>query len=128
MDRTVVSTDTAPAAIGPYSQAVRVGELLFTSGQIPLTPDGTLVTGDVQVQAKQVMENLGAVLAAGGSGFEHVIKCTVFLADMDDFATVNGVYGAYFGETPPARSAVQVARLPRDVRIEIEAVALVVTP
>lgn len=123
MDRTVVSTDAAPAAIGPYSQAVRMGDLLFTSGQIPLTPDGTLVEGDVRAQATQVMENLGAVLAAGGSTFDEVVKCTVFLADMDDFAVVNEVYGGYFGEAPPARSAVQVARLPRDVRIEVEAIA-----
>ena len=125
MTRTTVSTDAAPAAIGPYSQAVRVGDLLFTSGQIPLDPGGTLVTGDVAEQTRQVMANLRAVLAAGGSGLEQVVKCTVFLADMDDFAAVNDVYGSYFGDDPPARSAVEVARLPRDVRVEIEAVALV---
>ena len=125
MTRTVVSTDASPAAIGPYSQGVRVGDLLFTSGQIPLTPAGALVAGDVAVQTQQVMENLSAVLVAGGSSLDQVIKCTVFLADMDDFAAVNEVYGSYFGAEPPARSAVEVARLPRDVRIEIEAVALV---
>jgi 2-iminobutanoate/2-iminopropanoate deaminase len=128
MTRTVVSTDASPAAIGPYSQAVRVGDLLFTSGQIPLTPDGALVAGDVRVQARQVMENLSAVLHAGGSSLQQVVKCTVFLADMDDFAAVNEVYGGYFGSEPPARSAVEVARLPRDVRIEIEAIALVGSP
>jgi 2-iminobutanoate/2-iminopropanoate deaminase len=125
MSRTVVSTDTAPAAIGPYSQAVRVGDLLFTSGQIPLAPDGALVAGDVRHQARQVMENLMALLAAGGSGPDHVVKCTVYLADMDDFAAVNEVYGSYFGAAPPARSTVEVARLPRDARVEVEAIALV---
>ena len=125
MNRTVVSTDASPAAIGPYSQGVRVGDLLFTSGQIPLTPAGALVDGDIAAQTQQVMENLTAVLVAGGSSLERVVKCTVFLADMDDFAAVNEVYGSYFGAEPPARSAVEVARLPRDVRIEIEAVALV---
>jgi 2-iminobutanoate/2-iminopropanoate deaminase len=123
MHRTVVSTDASPAAIGPYSQAVRIGDLLFTSGQIPLTPSGELVAGDVRVQTQQVMENLAALLAAGGSSLERVAKCTIFLADMDDFAAVNEVYGGYFGDEPPARSTVEVARLPRDVRIEIEAVA-----
>jgi 2-iminobutanoate/2-iminopropanoate deaminase len=125
MSRIVVSTDTAPAAIGPYSQAVRVGDLLFTSGQIPLAPDGALVAGDVRLQARQVMENLMALLAAGGSGPDHVLKCTVYLADMDDFAAVNEVYGSYFGAAPPARSTVEVARLPRDARVEVEAIALV---
>lgn len=125
MPRTVVTTDAAPAAIGPYSQAVRVGDLLFTSGQIPLDAAGDLVDGDVLAQARQVLDNLAAVLAAGGSGLEHVVKCTVFLADMNDFASVNELYGTYFGSEPPARSAVQVARLPRDVRIEIEAIASV---
>jgi 2-iminobutanoate/2-iminopropanoate deaminase len=125
MDRTVVSTAAAPAAIGPYSQAVRVGDLLFTSGQIPLTPEGALVEGDVSVQTRQVMQNLAAVLAAAGTGFEHVVKCTVFLADMNDFGAMNDVFAGYFGALPPARSTVQVARLPRDARVEIEAVALI---
>lgn len=125
MDRTAVSTDTAPAAIGPYSQGVRTGSLLFTSGQIPLRPDGSLVEGDVRAQARQVMDNLGAVLTAGGASWASVVKCTIFLADMDEFAAVNEVYGSYFAAEPPARSTVQVARLPRDVRIEVEAVAVV---
>lgn len=125
MARTVIHTDAAPAAVGPYSQAVRAGELLFTAGQIPLKPDGTLVEGDVRAQTRQVLENLAAVLAAGGSSPQGVVKCTCFLADMNDFAAMNEVYAEFFGSEPPARSAVQVARLPRDVAIEIEAIALV---
>lgn len=123
--RTIVSTDQAPAAVGPYSQAVRIGDLLFTAGQIPLRPDGTLLEGDIRAQTRQVMENLAAVLEAGGASLASVVKCTCFLADMDDFGAVNEVYGSYFGAEPPARSAVQVARLPKDVRIEIEAIAAV---
>lgn len=123
--RETVSTDNAPAAIGPYAQAIRVGELIFTSGQIPLTPDGTLLEGDIRAQTEQVLTNLQAVLEAGGSSLENVVKCTCFLADMNDFAAMNEVYGGFFRGEPPARSAVEVARLPRDVRIEIEAVALV---
>ncbi|MEX2534129.1 MAG: RidA family protein [Trueperaceae bacterium] len=125
MARSTISTPNAPAAIGPYSQAIRVDPLLFTSGQIPLLPDGTLVEGDVRAQTRQVLENLRAVLEAGGSSLEQVVKCTCFLADMNDFAVMNEVYGEFFGSDPPARSAVQVARLPRDVAIEIEAVALI---
>lgn len=121
--RQIVATDRAPAAVGPYSQAVRVGGLLFTAGQIPLTPEGKLIEGDVREQTRQVMENLAAVLAAGGSSLERVVKCTCFLADMNDFAAMNEVYGSYFAGDPPARSAVEVARLPKDVRVEIEAVA-----
>lgn len=123
MARVTISTCEAPAAIGPYSQAVKVGELLFTSGQIPLARDGSLVEGDVSVQTRQVMENLKAVLEAGGSSLAQVIKCTCFLADMNDFAVVNEIYGEFFAAEPPARSAVEVARLPKDVAIEIEAVA-----
>lgn len=122
MARTV-KTEAAPAAVGPYSQAVQVGGLLFSAGQIPLRPDGTLVEGDIREQTRQVMENVRAVLAAGGSSLERVVKCTCFLADLNDFAAFNEVYGSYFSADPPARSAVQVARLPRDVRIEIEAIA-----
>ena len=122
--RDIVSTTNAPAAIGPYSQAVGIGGLLFTSGQIPLLPDGSLVEGDVQAQTRQVLANLAAVLEAGGSSLDQVVKCTVFLADMNDFAAVNAVYGEAFTDDPPARSAVEVARLPRDVMVEIEAVAL----
>ena len=125
MKRTPVSTDAAPAAIGPYAQAIRAGDLVFTSGQIPLRPDGTLVEGDVREQARQVLDNLRAVLEGAGSSRERVVKCTVFLADMDDFAAVNEVYGSYFAGDPPARSAVQVARLPKDVAIEIECIAIV---
>jgi 2-iminobutanoate/2-iminopropanoate deaminase len=125
MARATISTNEAPAAIGPYSQAVRAGDLLFTSGQIPLLPDGTLVGGDIRAQARQVMENLRAVLEAGGSSLDQVIKCTCFLADMNDFAAFNDVYGEFFTSEPPARSAVQAARLPRDVAVEVEAVALV---
>lgn len=125
MARSMISTQNAPSAIGPYSQAIRSGQLLFTSGQIPLRPDGTLVEGDVREQTRQVMENLRAVLEAGDSSLDAVIKCTCFLADMNDFAAFNEVYGEFFSADPPARSAVQVARLPRDVAIEIEAVALV---
>ena len=122
---TPVQTDRAAPAIGPYSQAIRVGELVFTSGSIPLRPDGTLVEGDVIVQTTQVMENLQAVLAAAGTTLAHAVKCTCFLADMNDFAAMNEVYARYFGEAAPARSTIQVARLPRDVRVEIECVAWV---
>lgn len=125
MDKTIISTDNAPAAIGPYSQAVRVGDLLFTSGQIALLPDGELLEGDVAAQTEQVLKNLQAVLEAGGSSLTHVVKCTCFLKDMADFNTVNEVYGRFFDSEPPARSAVEVARLPKDVLIEIEAVALI---
>ena len=123
--RTPIHTDEAPAAIGPYSQAVRVDTLLFTSGQIPLKPDGTLLEGDIRAQTEQVLKNLQAVLKAGGSSLADVIKCTCFLADMNDFAAMNEVYGTFFSDSPPARSAVEVARLPRDVKIEIEAIARV---
>ena len=125
MNKTIISTDNAPAAIGPYSQAVRVGDLLFTSGQIPLLPNGDLLEGDVAAQTEQVLKNLQAVLTAGGSSLANVIKCTCFLKDMAHFSAVNEVYGRFFESDPPARSAVEVARLPKDVLIEIEAVALV---
>jgi len=123
--RTIVSTDRAPAALGPYSQAVRVGNLLFTSGQVALTPDGAMVEGDVRAQTTQVMENLRAVLEAAGTGFEHVVKSTCFLRDMNDFTAFNEVYGRFFPGEPPARSTVQVARLPKDAAVEVELVALV---
>ena len=120
----IVKTENAPAAIGPYSQAVKSGGFVFCSGQIPLTKDGDLVEGGVQVQAEQVMENLAAVLEAAGSGFERVVKTTIYLASMDDFAAVNEVYGGYFqGEHKPARATVEVARLPKDVLVEIDMVA-----
>lgn len=123
--RSIVSTDHAPAALGPYSQAVRVGDLLFTSGQVALTPDGVMVEGDVRAQTAQVMANLRAVLEAAGTGFEHVVKSTCFLRDMNDFAAFNEVYGGFFPGDPPARSTVQVARLPKDAAVEVELVARV---
>lgn len=118
-----IATPNAPAAIGPYSQAVAYGNLLFTSGQIPLTADGQLLQGGIKEQAEQVFKNLEAVLSAAGSGFGQVIKATVFLKDMNQFAELNEVYAAYFGDHKPARSTVEVARLPRDVLVEIELVA-----
>lgn len=124
-ERTIIATDEAPAAVGPYSQAVRAGGFLFTSGQIPLRPDGTLVEGDVAVQTNQAMENLAAVLRAGGSDLDRVVKCTCYLRTMDDFAKMNEVYARFFGDPPPARSAFEVGRLPKDVAVEVEAVALV---
>jgi 2-iminobutanoate/2-iminopropanoate deaminase len=123
--RQIIKTEKAPGAIGPYSQGVQYdNKLVFTSGQIPLDPKtGQLVEGDIKAQTKQVMENLKAVLEAGGSNMKKVIKCTVFLADMNDFAAMNEVYGEYFQQGPPARSAFQVAKLPKDAKIEIEAIA-----
>jgi 2-iminobutanoate/2-iminopropanoate deaminase len=130
MAQTVVSTKSAPAAIGPYSQAVITPQgLVFTAGQIPIDPSsGAVVAGDIRVQTARVMENLKAILAASGSGMERVVKTTVFLADMGDFAAMNEVYGNYFKTNPPARSTVQVSRLPKDVRIEIEAIGFVAEP
>ncbi|MEE8520889.1 MAG: RidA family protein [Gemmatimonadota bacterium] len=123
-DTRAVHTDGAPAALGPYSQAIVAGGFVYTAGQIPLDPDsGEMVEGGVEVQAERVLENLGAILAAAGSSFSKVVKTTVFLSDMDDYAAVNEVYARYFREPYPARSAVEVARLPRGVRLEIEAVA-----
>jgi 2-iminobutanoate/2-iminopropanoate deaminase len=118
-----VSTDKAPAAIGPYSQAIKAGPFLFASGQIPLRPDGTLVEGDIVEQAHQVFANIQAVLAEAGCSLSDVVKATVFLKDMNDFARLNEVYAHYFGDHKPARSAVEVARLPRDVKVEIEVIA-----
>ncbi|UFJ40535.1 RidA family protein [Brevibacillus humidisoli] len=120
---TYVATDKAPEAIGPYSQAVQVGPFLFTSGQIPLKPDGTLVTGDVAEQTHQVFANLKAILDEAGVSFADVVKATVFIKDMNDFSSLNEVYAHYFGDHRPARSTVEVARLPKDVRVEIEVVA-----
>jgi 2-iminobutanoate/2-iminopropanoate deaminase len=119
----VVATDKAPAAIGPYSQAIKLGGLLFTSGQIPLDASGQLVEGGIEEQAHQVFRNLEAVLAAAGATFKDVVKATVFMKDMNDFATVNGIYASYFGDHKPARSAVEVARLPKDVLVEIEVIS-----
>lgn len=119
----VIATDKAPAAIGPYSQAIKLGGLLFTSGQIPLDAAGQLVEGGIEEQTHQVFRNLEAVLSAAGAGFQDVVKATVFMKDMNQFATVNGIYSSYFGEHKPARSAVEVARLPKDVLVEIEVIA-----
>lgn len=121
--KTVISTNDAPAAIGPYSQAVRFGDLLITSGQIPLTPGGDLVPGGIAEQTRQVLDNLSALLTAAGSDFAGVVKTTVFLSDMNNFAEMNIVYAEYFVQPYPARSTVQVARLPRDVLVEIEVMA-----
>ncbi|CAM4517734.1 2-iminobutanoate/2-iminopropanoate deaminase [Paenibacillus endophyticus] len=119
----VISTDKAPAAIGPYSQAIKLGGLLFTSGQIPLDASGELVEGGIEEQTHQVFRNLESVLAAAGASFQDVVKATVFMKDMNQFATVNSIYGSYFGEHKPARSTVEVARLPKDVFVEIEVIA-----
>lgn len=122
----VVSTPAAPAAIGPYSQAIVANGLVFASGQLPLDPaSGQLVAGDIGAMTRQVFANISAVLAAAGSSLAQIVKVTVFLADLADFAAMNAVYAEYFPASPPARSTVQVARLPRDARIEIEVVALV---
>ncbi len=118
-----VSTDQAPAAIGPYSQGTKVGDFLFSSGQIPLRPDGTLVEGDIRVQTQQVFSNLKGVLAAEGRSLSDVVKATVFIKDMNDFAQLNEVYAEHFGDHRPARTTVEVARLPKDVLVEIEVIA-----
>lgn len=127
MTRTIIATDQAPKAIGPYSQAVKVAatEILYCSGQIGLDPaTGELVSGGVEIEARRAMENIRGVLAAAGFGFEHVVKTTIFLADINDFSKVNAVYGAYFKVEPPARSTVAVAALPKLARVEIEAIAI----
>ena len=119
-----ISSPDAPKAIGPYSQAVRAGQLLFLSGQVPLDPaSGQMIDGDIAAQTRRVFENLGAVLKAGGRSFADVVRTTVFLADMNDFAAMNEVYGHYFTEPYPARATVQVARLPKDARVEIDLIA-----
>ncbi len=121
-----ISTNKAPEAIGPYSQAVVAGNFVYTSGQIPINPEiGTIVSCDIEVQARQVLENLKNVLEAAGSGLSKAVKVTVFIKDMNDFARINGVYAEYFKKPFPARSLVEVARLPKDVLIEIEAVAVI---
>lgn len=126
MQRTAIATSQAPAAIGPYSQAIRIGAMVFTSGQIPLDPaTGQMVTGDIAAETRLVLDNLGAVLAAAGAGFGDVVKATIFLTDLADFAAVNEIYAQRFTGAPPARSTVQVARLPKDARVEIELVAFV---
>jgi endoribonuclease L-PSP, putative len=122
--KTIISTDKAPAAIGPYSQAVKVGNLLFTSGMIPIDPaTNTLVEGGIEVQAERALMNIKALLEESGSSLDKVVKTVVFIKNMDDFAKVNEIYAKYFTENYPARSCVEVARLPKDVLIEMEAVA-----
>lgn len=128
MKRTVIKTDQAPAPVGPYNQAIAAsGSMLFVAGQVSLDPQTGVIVGegDVGAQTQQVMKNLEAILKAAGTDFGHVVKTTVFLADMNDFATMNAVYAQYFDEpTAPARACVEVARLPKDVRVEIECIAL----
>ncbi|EGJ45582.1 MAG: RidA family protein [Flintibacter sp.] len=120
----VIHTDKAPAAIGPYSQAIQIGQLLFTSGQVPIDPEtGAIVEGGIQEQARQSLNNIKAILNAAGTNMGAVVKTTVFLQDMNDFAAMNEVYAQFFQEPYPARSAVQVGRLPKDALVEIEAIA-----
>ena len=119
----IIATDQAPAAIGPYSQATQYGNLLFVSGQIPIDPKtGDLVEGDIEVQAKQVLENLQAIIKAAGMTLQNVVKCSCFLKDMEDFVRFNAVYNNYFAESLPARETVEVGRLPKDARLEISAI------
>jgi 2-iminobutanoate/2-iminopropanoate deaminase len=120
-----ISTNSAPAAIGPYSQAVKLGNLLFTSGQIPLGLDGQIVQGGIREQTHQVFANLKAVLEAAGASFSDVVKATVFIKDMNQFGELNEIYASYFGDHKPARSTVEVARLPRDVFVEIELIVAI---
>jgi 2-iminobutanoate/2-iminopropanoate deaminase len=122
--RQAVSTASAPKAIGPYSQAVRAGSLLFVSGQVPIDPaTGQIVSGDIGVQTHRVFQNIGEILRAGGATFDHVVRTTVFLADMNDFAAMNEAYATYFTAPAPARATVQVSRLPKDARVEIDVIA-----
>jgi len=120
----IIFTENAPKPIGPYSQAVKVGNFLFISGQIPITPEtGELIPGDIKAQTRQVLENIKAIVEAAGGSLNNIVKVNVYLKDMNDFQAMNEVYAEYFGESKPARAAVEVARLPKDVRIEIEAIA-----
>lgn len=126
MEKITIQTNQAPAAIGPYSQAVRVGNLVFTSGQLPVNPaTGELVTGDIQEETRQCLENVKAILEAAGTSLENAVKLTVFIKDMDQFGKINEVYGTYFPKDKPARSCVEVARLPKDANVEIEAIAVI---
>lgn len=124
--RTAVSTEKAPKAIGPYSQAVRAGQLLFISGQIPIDPaTGNLIAGDIAAMTHRVFANIREILAAAGASLDQVVRTTVFLADMNDFAAMNEVYATYFSQPAPARSTVQAARLPKDARVEIDVIAVI---
>ena len=126
LQREVISTPRAPAAVGPYSQAIRIGDFVFTAGQIALAPEtGKLVEDSIEAQTRQVMENLTNVLKAAGTTLDNVVKTTIFVTDLGDFATINQVYGSYFASSPPARSTVQVAGLPLGANVEIEVIALV---
>ena len=119
----IIATDHAPSAIGPYSQAIQYGNLLFVSGQIPIDPKtGELVEGDIEVQTKQVLENLQAIITAAGMTLQNVVKCSCFLKDMEDFVKFNAVYNSYFAESLPARETVEVGRLPKDAQVEISAI------
>ena len=123
--REIISTENAPAAVGPYSQAIRVGDFIYTAGQIALVPEtGKLVEGGIEAQTRQVMQNLASVLEAAGSSLAHIVKTTIFVTNLADFATINKVYGSFFASDPPARSTVQVAALPLGANVEIEAVAI----
>jgi len=127
--RQAVSTPSAPAAIGPYSQAIKAGHLLFVSGQVPIDPaSGQIVAGDIAQQTRRVFENIGAILGAAGLSFDAVVRTTVYLADMNEFAAMNEVYATYFSAPAPARATVQVSRLPRDARVEIDAIAAIPNP
>ena len=123
--RQAVATDKAPKAIGPYSQGIKAGNLLFVSGQVPIDPaTGNIIEGDIKTQTDRVMRNLTAILEAGGASMDHVVRCTVYLADMNDFAAMNEVYGSYFSQPAPARATIQAVRLPKDARVEIDVVAV----
>ncbi|UDN60914.1 RidA family protein [Clostridioides sp. ES-W-0016-02] len=125
MKHEVLHTNDAPAALGPYSQAIKAGNLLFVSGQVPLVPETMeVVEGDVQAQTAQSLKNLKAILAESGADFSNVVKTTVFIKDMNEFGSINEVYAEYFGENKPARACVEVARLPKDVKVEIEVIAV----
>ena len=124
--RSAVSTDSAPKALGPYSQAIQAGQFLFVSGQVPIDPTtNQLVTGDIADQTRRALQNIGEILKAGGASFQHVVRTTVYLADLGDFSAMNEVYATFFTAPQPARSTIQAARLPRDARIEVDVIAFI---
>jgi 2-iminobutanoate/2-iminopropanoate deaminase len=124
--RQAISTPAAPQAVGPYSQAIRAGSFLFVSGQIPIDPaTGQVVAGDIAVQTRRVMQNIGEILKAAGSSFDQVVRTTVYLADLAEFPAMNGAYAAFFESPAPARSTIQAARLPRDAKLEVDVIALI---
>lgn len=125
MEKLVISTNAAPAAIGPYSQAIKAGDFIFVSGQIPIIPaTGEIIQGDIKLQTRQVLENLKHILEAANSSLDNVVKITVFMKDLNDYVAINDIYKEFFQQKPPARAAVQAARLPKDAGVEIEAIAL----